>query len=597
MDPKTGLYSKAAKVIRSLPQESGTANELVAIARNKFGLKEAELKNAGPLPEGPITREELAQIFEARLPRVRVDQLGESPSYLSSEEKMRLRDIGSRLGRQEDATPEERAEFLSLQRRATAGPNVLTRTDDDDNEEPVDTEYGGYASDGTQNYRERLLRLERRKDPVAEAEARVAWAKDTLQHHEGGFGPDHPITQQSRDILAKHEQALEQAKRLHGEPRQQGTYRSKHWDHPDVLAHIRLSDRTVGDDRDVFPAIQRLGQMTGVNSLRDLSSGSVHVGLQNGVISPEEAASISRVMNWKTGYENKKGIVKRLLHVEELQSDWGQEGREKGFYDPSKPIEVFHTKTGKTVHATDDMGEAKRMAEELGPEYDYGHQDQDKVPTAPYVTNTQHWTDLALKNILREAALGGYDGIIFPAGQNQADRYSMDKFVDEVHYEPETKTFYANLGIGNPRRLIEKENVEPEQLSALVGRDVAEKLLDPANQYQHQNTIRSTVSQDDLKVNAVGMRGYYDNIVPKSVMQLARQHDPAIQPAESVSYDESGQQYEGFHLPMTDKLRQSILNEGFPAMRRGGRVDAALEITRRFTKNGKGATLRLGVKE
>lgn len=596
MDPKTGLYSKAAKVIRSLPQESGTASELVAAARNKFGLKEAELKNAGPLPEGPITREELAQIFEARLPRVRVDQLGENPSYLSREEKMRLRDIGSRLGRQEDATPEERAEFLTLQRKATAGPNVMLRLDDDDNDVPVDTEYGGYASDGTQNYRERLLRLERRKDPVAEAEARVARAKDTLQHHEGGFGPDHPITQQSRDILAKHEQALEQAKRLHGEPRQQGTYQSSHWDHPDVLAHIRLSDRTVGEDRDAIrPAMQRLAQMAGVDSLRDLSSGAVHVGLQNGVISPEEAASISRVMNWYTGHENKKGIGKRLLHVEELQSDWAQEGRDKGFR--TKPFRVWDKKTGKTVseHDTHDAAWDAYRTHPDSDKLDYGH--NNAPPPAPYVTNTQHWTDLALKNVLREAALGGYDGIIFPAGQNQADRYGLDKFVDEVHYEPETKTFYANLGIGNPRRLIEKENVEPEQLSALVGRDVAEKLLDPANQYQHQNTIRSTVSQDDLKVSATGMKGYYDNIVPKSVMQLARQHDPAIQPAESVSYDESGQKYQGFHLPMTDKLRQSILNEGFPAMRRGGRVDAALEITRRFTKNGKGATLRLGVKE
>lgn len=608
MDPKTGLYSKAAKVIRSLPQESGTASELVAAARNKFGLKEAELKNAGPLPEGPITREELAQIFEARLPRVRVDQLGENPSYLSREERMRLRDIGSRLGRQEDATPEERAEFLSLQRRATAGPNVLTRTDDDDNEEPVDTEYGGYASDGTQNYRERLLRLERRKDPVAEAEARVARAKDTLQHHEGGFGPDHPITQQSRDILAKHEQALEQAKRLHGEPRQQGTYQSSHWDHPDVLAHIRLSDRSVGEDRNSLrPVAEKLAaaisEKTGTKvGVRDLSSGAAKSGVILGVITPEEAASLSRVMGWTSSpYYGQKGIGKRLLHVEELQSDWAQEGRDKGFHDPANPYEIFETKTGKTVskHPTyEAMWDAYRsIPEEQAAGLDYGSAMREKPPAAPYVTNTQHWTDLALKNVLREAALGGYDGIIFPAGQNQADRYGLDKFVDEVHYEPETKTFYANSGIGNPRRLIEKENVEPEQLSALVGRDVAEKLLDPANQYQHQNTIRSTVSQDDLKVSATGMKGYYDNIVPKSVMQLARQHDPAIQPAESVSYDESGQQYQGFHLPMTDKLRQSILNEGFPAMRRGGRVDAALEITRRFTKNGKGATLRLGVKE
>jgi hypothetical protein len=36
--------------------------------------------------------------------------------------------------------------------------------------------------------------------------------------------------------------------------------------------------------------------------------------------------------------------------------------------------------------------------------------------------------------------------------------------------------------------------------------------------------------------------------------------------------DDGSQEYQGFHLPMTDKMRQGILNEGFPAMKRGGAV-------------------------
>jgi hypothetical protein len=73
---------------------------------------------------------------------------------------------------------------------------------------------------------------------------------------------------------------------------------------------------------------------------------------------------------------------------------------------------------------------------------------------------------------------------------------------------------------------------------------------------------------EDLKMGGEGMKGYYDNIVPKSVMRLAQQHDPAVKPGEPVQIG----QYQGFHLPMTDKLRDSVLDKGFPAMRRGGAV-------------------------
>lgn len=116
----------------------------------------------------------------------------------------------------------------------------------------------------------------------------------------------------------------------------------------------------------------------------------------------------------------------KTLHVEEVQSDWGQKGREKGFYDPAKPIEVFHTGTGKTVHATHGLGEAKRKAEELGPEYDYAYQDEDKVPQGPYVGNTQQWTDLALKHALSEAARGGHDRVVFSPGEANANLYGID---------------------------------------------------------------------------------------------------------------------------------------------------------------------------
>lgn len=603
MDPKTGLYSKAAKLIRALPQERGTAEQMIAAAR-KAGLKQAELDNLRELPSGPITRERLAQTFEASLPRLQIDQYGENPRYNSN-----------------FATP----------------PNVVTGEDEDEygDPEPADPQYSGYTTTGGSGYRERLLRLD--DNPAPDQRAKTQQILDSTKKRldevdRVHYGEDHPITQQTKARIAQLEDELRNAppSSLAKAPPKM-PYQSSHWsEHPNVLAHIRLMDRTSGEDRDSLrPAAERLAQhiseKTGRNvGVRDLSSGAAVVGESAGVITPEEAASLSRLMGWRSSpYYNKKGVGKRLLHVEEMQSDWAQEGRDQGF------------NTGEARKAYDDHVEDMRarmrqalldqgMREELAkPLYEgsapwqlakyHGEADQQKLteldkaayaeatkkmpPPAPYVQNTQHWTDLALKNVLREAALGNYDGIVFTPGQAQADRYSLDKHVQSLSLKrPADGNSFGRLTamsrIGTP--LFDDEIKDEKHLHSLVGRDVADKLLSSQGVVNHnEQTINHYISGGDLKMGGQGMRTYYDNMVPKSVMNLARMHDPEIKPADPVPLMQDDESYQGFHLPMTDKLRQGILNEGFPAMKRGGRVDDALAITRRFTKDGAGAMMRL----
>ncbi len=576
MDPKTGLYSKAAKLIRALPQERGTAEQMIAAAR-KAGLKQAELEHAQP-PSGPITREELAQHFEQNLPKLRVSQYGENPDFRTDAERRRSielqqRDILSRRSRdpQPPLSPEEQAEYQSLRARSPSAVDTVMEGYDDE-ENPADIQYGGYTTEGGANYRERLLQLERG----------------------------------------------------HNQPK----YQSSHWkDHSNVLAHIRLMDRQVGEDKALSARLRlKLADHYGLG-ITELASGIVDRGVKDGVITPEEAASLSRVERWRSGYENKKGLDKRLLHVEELQSDWAQEGRDQGFNTgEARKAYDDHVEDMRARMRQDllDQGLPERVAKPL---YEsakpwelskyHGEADTAKLsaldeaaiaeasgkmpPTAPYVQNTQHWTDLALKNVLREAALGNYDGIVFTPGQAQADRYSLDKHVHSLSLKrPQDGSSFGRLTamsrIGTP--LFDDQITDEKHLHSLIGRETAEKLLGSQGVVNtNEQSVNHYISGDGLKMGGQGMRGYYDGIVPKSVMRLAQQHDPDIRPADPMPLKQDGEDYQGFHLPMTDKLRQGILNEGYPAFRRGGRVDAALEITRRFTKNGKGATLRLGVKE
>lgn len=595
---KHGLYSKAAQLIRGLPQERGTVEQMVAAAKAK-GLKDAELANAGKLPTGKISREDLAQMFETRMPSLKVSQYGENPSYLSRQEQMERRALQE--AKQGPLMPFEERRLAELNTRTMGAAPIdvmMQGEDEDGNADPESTIYEGYHTDGGKNYRERLLKLDQSEHPALKLDQTIGIKKRQLEYETPAYGADHPIIKDLQKRLAELQAERERAVAKFGEPKgPTQRYHSSHWtDHPDVIAHIRMQDRTVGEDRDsVRPLAEKLA--TALNtSVRDLSSGSARYGVQNGLISPQEAASLSRVMGWYNGFEGQPGVGKRLLHVEELQSDWGQEGRDKGFYDPEKPYQLYDWQKGRAIsnHGAED--EAAKAAEAMGPDATVSIRRMntgrpDMPPVGPYVQNTQHWTDLALKNVLREAAMGNYDGVVFTPGQAQADRYGLEKQMDMLRYQPSTGLL---VGTKQSALVIKKEGVKPEDLHGLIGKDMTDRLLHPDNANDTgQGGVIYSLSGSDLKMGGQGMRGYYDQIVPKSVMRLAQMHDPEIKPAEPISMKGDGNEYQGFHLPMTPKLKQGVLNEGFPAFRRGGSVDTALAATRRFTKDGQHVTMRL----
>jgi hypothetical protein len=535
---KHGLYSKAAEIIRSLPQEKGTVDQYIAAAKAR-GAKPSELEHAGR-PEGDkITREEMAKHFEGKMPKMYVSQYGENPSYMPPGSGKRFMDLQVRSFKSDNPlSPEEERELAQMRMRHSASPNVITEpNDDEEDEQPSDTNYGGYTIPGGKNYRERLMTLGTDKD----------------------------------------------------KPR----YNSSHWtDHDNVLAHIRMSDRTVEPtEEQIEPILQKLAKHQGLNSWKYLASGAVHPALQNKIITPQEAADVSRFMKWRNGYDQAPGTGKRLLHVEELQSDWGQEGRDKGFHDPENPYEVVNRYTKEVVSQHPDyqsMWDAYRTAPNSN-DLDIITAKNEKPPAAPYVQNTQHWTDLALKNVLREAALGNYEGVVFSPGQAQADRYGLEKHLDTLAYYPDNQSL---VGYRNKDNVFQQANVKPEDVKSHVGSEIAERLLNESNARNVGTRDQVHVLQGgDLKAGGLGMKGYYDNIVPKSVMRLAQQHDPAAKPGAPVQIGD----YQGFHLPMTDTLKNNILDKGFSAFKRGGAVDVgkALSVTRSFTKDGRAAMMRL----
>lgn len=186
--------------------------------------------------------------------------------------------------------------------------------------------------------------------------------------------------------------------------------------------------------------------------------------------------------------------------------------------------------TKPRVHAT-PPSESMRMEinKELRPLYD-------AVPDAPFKKN---WHELAVKQILDEAAGGDYDRVVFGPGKEQIDRYkqTLRQTVDSIDYE------VGNLEGSKPAIKItankDGENVfgawvNPETgkivggpaagktVREVFGEGVSSRLdADMPDMLSNLDTTPRTIEGDDLSVGGRFMYKFYDEIVPQYAKQYA----------------------------------------------------------------------------
>jgi hypothetical protein len=237
-----------------------------------------------------------------------------------------------------------------------------------------------------------------------------------------------------------------------------GPYRSNHWDQPNVIAHVRMNDRTDADG-------------------------------------------------------------KRVLFIEELQSDWGQGGKKEGFFDPAKPWQVFNVSTGETVGAYSKQSDAFADASARGDGFDFQDErtrfgSKRMVPIAPFVTKTEGWLNLALKRVMVMAAEGGYDKVAFVSGAQSAERYDLSKQIERVTAYKETGgTYRISAADINGNTLPAQRAKDAAELEGIVGKELAQKIVD-------QKSPIESYSGLDLKVGGEGMKAFYDQVVPSALKKL-----------------------------------------------------------------------------
>lgn len=226
---------------------------------------------------------------------------------------------------------------------------------------------------------------------------------------------------------------------------------------------------------------------------------------------------------------------KRVLFIEEIQSDWGQKGRKEGFAGdvPTLPkgleykavangmLGIFNTEENAWALLPSTYTEA-RAYEVLQNQRGFGRGLMaTPVPSAPFVTDTQAWTALALKRAIAYAVDNGFDRIAWTTGEQQAERYDLSKQVDAIAASKNTDGTWYIQGEKNGSFVTEDAKVAESKLPGIIGKELAKKIVDETGVEEYRDGAPFRIYRgNDLKVGGEGMKGYYDAIVPQIARKL-----------------------------------------------------------------------------
>jgi len=198
---------------------------------------------------------------------------------------------------------------------------------------------------------------------------------------------------------------------------------------------------------------------------------------------------------------------KKVLLVDEIQSDWLQDLRE--FNAVPKAQQQAKTAHDAWNQKGQQPGPEQQAYEKALAKLNAARKEirgRTRPPDAPFQTD---WHELVFKRALREAAESGADKMAWTTGEQQAARYDLSKQVDSIHYSKEEGRLWADKNGGS----VLDEHVPPEQLPQYIGKEAAQKLLQqPVDPDSYD---RQSLRGEGLQVGGEGMKAFYDEMIPK----------------------------------------------------------------------------------
>jgi hypothetical protein len=482
-----GFYSPLEKGIAEAKTDKATGKGWLKVLGgatekdelNYTGVKDFLNSNA----DRPISRKELLDYMKNnRIEVVEIIKGGTvAPKMTDSEARKIFEDKGyevitDRNGDTYVEKDEEIYDYNDMSEMEQDALDVLTRNNIDTPKIPVDTKFAEYQLEGDkENYKEILVTLP----------SKINKAK--------------PKTYQRPMDLIKAIRFKEisdtDAKKI---------IKDEYGITEDVVKRIRESDNSPAELNDALTLLKNQEKDELINLEKDKFQSS-HFDEPNILVHLR--------MNTRTDAEGNK-----VLFLEEVQSDWGQKGKREGF----KPTFKLK-KEGDKYNIYSSVNDMKSVAFSFDNKEDadimldtLSEANNNKIPTAPFVTDTNAWTKLGLKTALKEAVAQNADKLAWTTGEQQNDRYDLSKSVDYIKHEEgflgnkyvdiSTPDGLITFQINKQGKILENRNKQVpnsvgKNLDEVIGKDITERIL--------AATKNGRIEGEGLKVGGKGMKGFY----------------------------------------------------------------------------------------
>jgi hypothetical protein len=249
--------------------------------------------------------------------------------------------------------------------------------------------------------------------------------------------------------------------------------------------------------------------------------------------------------------QDRKGANgEKILHVEEIQSDWHQRGREKG-YKPDDYIEQsnalenqfkdlgkkradlfqeaerigyrgegFHDLIEQANSITPQLMQLQEQRDNLQNAISYG------VPDAPFKKN---WHELAMKRLLNYAADNGYDSIAITPGAEQAKRYPRRVEAEKIAQEKGMSGFYDQILPSYLNSFGKPYNAQMGEISILGDRGATVERLGVADRNLSEMTPQEVIDFNKMVDEASAIKLNNFPITPEMRQQIQQKGLPLYQ--------------------------------------------------------------------
>jgi 2'-5' RNA ligase len=216
---------------------------------------------------------------------------------------------------------------------------------------------------------------------------------------------------------------------------------------------------------------------------------------------------------------------KKVLFIEEIQSDWHQAGRRKG-YGPVRQYQAYYRSKqidGRPILVPVGYGATKEEALDSASDWNGVPgvtvevreiplpSDEQGVPNAPF---KKTWPMLAMKRAIQWASENGFDRVAWTTGEQQAERYDLSKQVDRIDTDRHNGTTDISVIKGN-EVVLKRDGLTDNELADIVGKELAEKIVNQKNRL-------GTYEGLDLKIGGEGMKSFYDQMLPSEVNKFIK---------------------------------------------------------------------------